>query len=441
MKEKIRSLFRYNFVKDTAILQAGTFISTGLSFAASVVFARVLGPEDYGIYALIFAFVGLIEIFMNWGADYATITLLAEAWARRDKEEIKNIIVFFVKTSLIISFTIGLLAILLAPILAEKIYHQHFQVGLLARWIIAAGLIRFVFFLSTIILQVSRKIKYLTTLENINKIIYIIIPVGLVFLGLGIYGIVIGHLISALIFFIFSFYLYQKLLKRTELLPNLKEIWRELKTVSIKKYFKFGFLIAINKNLANLYSILPITFLGMLMTGTQISYFKIAFSYIGLSLMFLGPISRLLMVQLPRSKVQGHQVLKEHFFKTAFYSFLIICVIIIPMVFLSKYLVVFFYGANYLPTVKLIYLLWPYALIAAWGIGLGALYRTINKMKAAIIIDTVNLVIGAPIFYWLIKQYDLIGMAITTIAWLGITTLVSWIYLNRYFKKISLKNN
>lgn len=439
MIKKIQSLFQYNFVKDTAILQVGTFFSTGLSFVASVIFARILGPEDYGIYALIFAFASLIELTMNWGADYATITLLAGAWAKHDKEEIKKIIIFFVKISLIIAIVVGSLAIFLAPFLAEQLYHHHLQVGLLARWIIAAVMIRFFFVLTTIILQASRKIKYLTTLENINKIVYIAIPVGLVLLGLGLYGIVIGNLISAMVFFIFSLCLYQKLLKRTDLLPNFKEIWHGLKTVSIKKYFKFGFLIAIDKNLTILYSVLPITFLGMFATGVQISYFKIAFSYIGLSVMFLGPISRLLMVQLPKSKISGPAVLKEHFFKTSFYSFLVICVIIVPMIFLSKYLVVFFYGPNYLPTVKLIYWLWPYALVVAWGIGLGALYRTINKMKASIIINAINLVVGAPIFFWLIKSQYLVGTVITVIVWLGISVLASWIYLNkRYFKSLNL---
>jgi O-antigen/teichoic acid export membrane protein len=434
MIEKIKNLFKHNFVKDTAILQVGTFFSTGLSFLASMIFARVLGPENYGQYALIFALTGLIQIFMNWGADYATITLLAEAWARRDKEEVKNLIVFFIKTSLIVAFTVGLLGIIFASIIAGRLYNNS-HIGNLARFVLTAGVIQFVFSTLTIILQASRKIKELTIIENTNKIFYIAIPSGLVLFGFGLNGIVWGQLISAFIFFIFSFYFYKFLCSKTDMLPKWKEILVGIKNVSIKKYFKFGFLIAIDKNLSNLYSVLPMTFLGMSVGTEEISYFKIAFSYIGLSLMFLGPISRLLMVQLPKSKVAGIATLKEHFFKTAFYSFLIILGIVAPMVFLGKYLILIFYGEKYLPSVKLIYMLWPYALIMASGIGLGAFYRAVNKMKVSIFINLINLIIGAPIFYFMIRNYGTTGMAIATICWIGITVLISLIYIKNYFKK------
>ena len=76
---KIQSLFQHNFVKDTATLQIGTLFSTGLTFIASIVFARALGPEDYGKYGLIFAFTALVGLLLNWGADHATLTLMSEA--------------------------------------------------------------------------------------------------------------------------------------------------------------------------------------------------------------------------------------------------------------------------------------------------------------------------------------------------------------------------
>ncbi len=433
MINKIKSLFKSNFVKDTATLQVGTMVSMGLSFAASIVFARVLGPEKYGQYALIFALCSLFGIFMNWGADYATITLLADAWAKCDKEEIKNVIVFYIKVCLIVFLMVGLAAIIFSPLVAGRLYHNP-EIGILARWVLLAVSIQFIFVLLTIILQVSRKIKHLTILENIDKIVCIVIPVSLILAGFGLYGIVWGNFISALLFLFLSLFFYSLLLKRTELLPNFQQIWQGLKTVSIKKYFKFGFSIAIGKNLADLYATLPMTFLGMAVSTTEVGYFKIAFAYIGLSLIFLKPISRLLLVQLPKSKVSGHQVLKEHFFKTTFYSFLITIVIIIPMLLVSKYLVVFVYGINYLPSARLIYLLWPYALISALGVGIGAFYRTINKVKVAVIINLANLIIGTPIFYWLIKNYGLNGMVITTIVWLGIPVLATLIYVSHYLK-------
>lgn len=440
MLNKIKNLFKRKFVQDIATLQIGTFFSAGLTFIGSVVFARVLGPQDYGRYVLIFVLVTLIQTFMHWGADYATLTLLAAAWAKKDKQEIKNIVIFFIKLTLIISLTIGLVALFLSPSIAGRLY-QDSQIGLLARWVLLAGIARIMFSLILVILQVVRRIRHLAVFENINKIIYIIIPVAFVFLGFGLQGIVWGYFLSALFFLIFSLYFYSLLLNKTDLLPNFKEIFSGLKTLKIKKYFKFGFLIAVDKNLSTLYSTLPLFFLGIFVSDVEVGYFKIAFSYLGLALLFLKPVSRLLMVQLPKSKIYGFQELRSHFYKSTWGSVLIIILILVPMLLLSKFLVTIFYGHEYLASINIIYILWPYILAAALGIGLSSLFRTLNKMRVAIISNLIILITTTPVVYFLIKTYALTGMVISIISWTFVPILVLQIYFYNYFRKIKYEKS
>ncbi|MCG2701306.1 oligosaccharide flippase family protein, partial [Candidatus Parcubacteria bacterium] len=71
MISKFKDFTKISFVQDVGILQVGKFFSILLSVSTSVVLARLLRPELYGIYGLIFAFVGLVGIFMNWGGMYA----------------------------------------------------------------------------------------------------------------------------------------------------------------------------------------------------------------------------------------------------------------------------------------------------------------------------------------------------------------------------------
>lgn len=434
LKNKIKNLLKVNFVKDTAILQMGTLFATGLSFIGSIVFARVLGPEDYGKYGLIFAFTGLVGLIFNWGADHATLTLMSEAWANRDKQKIKELVIYYLKLSFWVNGVVGLLVFILSPIIAKYLYHD-FTVGSLARWVLLANMLSVVYSLSLIILQVVRKIKYLTILENINKIFYITLPIILVLLGWHIKGIVFGYLICGILFFLFSFFFYLIMIKKTDLLPSFQEISRGFFKVPIKKYFRFGFLIAVDKNLANLYGTLPMTFLGMFALKADIAYYKLAFSYIGLNAIFIKPISRLLSVQLPKSKTYGKDTLKEHFFKTAFYSFLIVACLMVPMLILAKFLVLTFYGDRYLATVNLIYWLWPYALSSSIGVGLGALYRTINKMKVTITTNLIIFITTGPLVYWLIKTYVLKGMVISVILWSIIPNLILIAYYYFYSKK------
>jgi len=437
---KIQSLFKHNFVKDTATLQIGTLFATGLTFISSVIFARVLGPEDYGKYGLIFAFTSLIGIALNWGADYATLTLMSEAWAKQDRQKIKELIIYFLKLSFYVNGFAGLLIFLTAPVIANYLYHD-FTIGFLARWVLLANTLSVIYILALIILQVVRKIKYLTVLENINKIFYISLPVILVLLGWRLKGIVFGYLICGILFFLFSFFFYMIMIKRTNLLPTFSEIFKDFFTVPIKKYFRFGFLIAIDKNLANLYSILPITFLGMFTAKTDVAYFKLAFSYIGLHTIFLKPISRLLSVQLPKSKTFGEDTLKNHFYKTTFYSVIIVACLMVPMLILAKFLVLTFYGEKYLPTVRLIYWLWPYALTSSIGIGLGALYRTINKMKITILTNLIIFITTGPVVYLLIRNFSLAGMIISITFWAFIPNIVLISYFYFYAKKNNSTDN
>ncbi|MFA6382739.1 MAG: oligosaccharide flippase family protein, partial [Candidatus Buchananbacteria bacterium] len=306
---RIRNFWRIKFIKDAFTLQIGSVFGTALSFLASIIYARILGPADYGVYVLIFSLVSLVGAAESWGEGYALLTLLSAAWGKRDKAEIKSLVLFFIKISLLEFVFIGLIAFILAPTVSLWLY-QNSKIGQLARWILLANIIQFIFSLLTIILQSARKIKQLTLLENINKLVYLIIPVGLVLFGLGLNGIVIGNLLSSVIFLIFSIYLYSVLAKKTSLLPSIKEIFVGLRGVKITKYLKFSILIAVDKNLANFYSSLPMVFLGMFVVPENIAFFKIAFSYVGLSLISLKGVSRLLLVQLPKSRIYGMAELK-----------------------------------------------------------------------------------------------------------------------------------
>ena len=99
--QKAKSFSKISFVRDVGVLQVGRAIFIIFNTASSIILARLLKPELYGIYGLVFAFVGLIGIFLAWGGDYASLTLLPQAYAKKDRTEIKNILAYYVKISLL----------------------------------------------------------------------------------------------------------------------------------------------------------------------------------------------------------------------------------------------------------------------------------------------------------------------------------------------------
>ncbi|MBU2472873.1 MAG: oligosaccharide flippase family protein [Patescibacteria group bacterium] len=440
MISRFKDFIKISFVQDVGILQVGKFLSIFLGAIGSIILARLLKPELYGTYGLIFAFVGLVGIFMNWGGMYAGLTLLADAYTRKDKQEIKNALTYFLKITILATCIIGVLSFILAPFLTERLYDSS-QIGQWARIILLGVFLSIIYSLLIIVLQVVRKIKQLTILESFEKIIHSLLPVLFAFIGWGLVGIVWGHFISAFIFLILSIFIYSSLVKKDELFPSLREIFLNFRKIKLSKYFNFGFSIAFDKNLGRLVSILPVIFLGIFASTQEVGYFKIAFSYIAISSLILEPISRLLAVQLPKSNANNLQTLKDHFKKTTVYSGVISALLIIPFTILAPYLVKFFYGVEYIPSIELVYWLSPMMLVSGLGVGISAFYRTVNKMKTSIIINTSHVILMILLVFILIRIYSSTIAVILSLVISVILSLIAHLLVIKNIFKYASKNN
>lgn len=435
MISRFRDFIKISFVRDAGILQVGNFFSVFFGIVGSIILARLLLPELYGFYALIFAFIGLIRVFINWGAHYAGLTLLAEAYAKKDKREIKNVLTYFLKITLLAIGIIGILSIILAPFLTDLLYHNS-QIGNWARIVLLAGFLAVVYNMLIVVLQGTRKIKQLTILETFNKFLYTLLPIIFVLVGFGLLGVVWGHLVSAFIFLIFAIFIYSFLVKKDKLLPGFKQIFSNFKKIKLKKYFNFGFLIAINKNLSILISLLPVMLLGFFAASYEVGYFKIAFGYITVPLMLLGPISRLLTVQLPKSKTYGFKLLRKHFYRTSLFSGLISILLVIPFIIFASYLIRLFYGMEYISSISLVYLLAIFSIISGFTVGLGPIYRTLDKMKIAIITNISQIILMLLLVLFLVKIYTpLISVILALIISSVIFSLLHFYIIERIFKK------
>jgi len=431
---RFKNFIKISFVQDVGILGAGKVFSVFLGAISSIILARLLQPELYGIYGLIFAFVGLVGIFMNWGGFFASLTLLSEAYVKKDKQEIKNILTYFVKITFIAICSVGIISIFLAPFLTGLIYDNS-QIGNLARIVLLASFLTIIYNLLVVVLQATRKIKELTILEFFNKFIYILFPIFFVLLGFGLKGIVWGYFVSTFIFLVIAIFIYSFLIKKDEFLPSLSQIFLNFRKINFRKYFNFGFLIAVDKNLSSFMSFLPIIFLGIFASMQDVAYFKIALGYMSIPSMLLAPIARILVVQLPKSKSYDLLILKKHFYKTTFYSGLISFLLIIPFIILAPFLIKLFYGTEYIPSIQLVYYLVIFPVISGFSVGFGAFYRTVNKMMVPIIINICYALLMVSLMFIFGKIYS----SLITIILSMIIPAIIFLFLNFYIIKKILK--
>ena len=433
-KDKFLYYRQHWFVKNVATLQIGSFAGTFVQAVVGLFLARLLQPELFGIFSLAFGLAAIGGILVSAGTQDAATSLVGAAYANKDREETKDTLAFFLKIGIIAGLLIILISAFL-PAISAKLYHNSY-IGIYAAIIIFATIFSSLFFaLSQIGLQVTGKIKALTALIVSDQVLRYSLSLALVMAGWGVLGAVSGHLMGTLLIFIALIFLWQKVRKNSEL-PDLREIILAIKKVRLKKYLGFTAWVTLDSNLASLYMALPIIITGIYVVPAEVTFFKLAFGLMNLALSLLGPVSVLLNVEFPKMVVGDYKNLKKNFIKVSLYSVLLSSVLTLGTIVVSPLVFKFLYGKSFLPSIKYVFGLGIYGALFGIGVGLGPMWRAINKVKVSILINLIVLGLGVPLGIFLVKNWGTWGAIIMVTIWFTVSHFVSFIYLLR-----KLRNN
>jgi stage V sporulation protein B len=434
IKGKIASFYRNRLVRDTATLEVGTISASFIQAFVGIFLARFLQPELFGVYTLAFSLAVLIIVFVSIGSQEAIAALIGEAYAKNDKAEVKETSAFLIKI-FIITGLLALIGIFFAPFLADVFYGNQ-DIGIFAGYFIAAiFLSNSIFTLSKNGLQVLGEMKKMTAMILADQAVRSGLSLLFVFLGLGVFGAVSGHLAGALIILAVSILTWNWIRKRNDIFPSLSSLISSFRRTKIKKYLGFSIWVAIDKNISMLYMVLPIILTGIYVAASEVAFFKLAFAYINLATALLAPISILLNVEFPKMKIQNIGNLSSNFVKISLYSTALSAVLTLGAVLVAPWAFQLFYGESFAPSVKYIYGLFVYGALMGIGVGLGSMWRAINQVKTSIIINIVTLTVGIPTGLWLIKNYSIWGAVIMVTLWFTVSHTISFIYLVNKLKK------
>ncbi len=428
LKDKFLYYRSHWFVKNVATLRAGSFIGNFIQAGIGVVIARILQPEFFGVYSLAFGLASLTSVFLGSGIQEAVSALLGAAYARKDKEEVDEILSFTLKMTIILSL-ITLVAIVFLPSIAGRFYNNT-SIGYYAGIIIIASILStFLFSLTTIALQLTGKIIKMSVLIVSDQAVRYSFSLLLVFMGLGAWGASLGHFFGAIIVFVISIILWSQIRRSYEIFPSLIKIVRNLRRISIKKYLSFSLWVAVDRNMGSLYMALPIILTGVYVSIKEVSYFRLAFGYVNLALSMLGPVSTLLNVEFPKMIVEDGKKLARNFIRVSLASMFLSCLLTVAAITTAPFVFKILYGASYAPSIKYVSSLLIYGTLFGIGVGLGPMWRAINKVKISIIINLIILGLGIPLGLWLIRSYGLGGAVIMVTLWFTVSHLTSFTYL------------
>jgi len=123
---------RFRLARDTVGVMCIQALSVGLSFAVSVVLARLLGVRAFGLYSLAMSVLGLLVVPATFGFPQLLVREIAAYRVKGEWGLIRGLLRFAGRTSLLASFGIALLGGLVLWLLADRFSGEAVRVLALA---------------------------------------------------------------------------------------------------------------------------------------------------------------------------------------------------------------------------------------------------------------------------------------------------------------------
>jgi len=414
-------LEKENLSKIAAKGSAYTFTSLmilkfgGLIF--TIIIARMLLPELFGVYALVFSIVTIAMTFTDMGINTTAIRYISESLGKKNKKEVRSYTLFFIKRKIMLILIAVVALLVVSKYLSFSVYKNpliYYPLLLSCLFMISESFREFfgVFFAARKDLKPN---IFFDTLFQTSKIIFSIIAILIFTTDFKISGLFLAFFLSSFVTLFISFFVLLK--KDREILIGETEKIDESKINSYWKYMALATL-----SLAFFGSI-DTLMLGKFVSMEYLGYYRASLSLI-LTIAALFPLSTIF---LPIFTQIGKKRFERGFKKTIRYLLIVSIPVTVGIIFLAKYMILLIYGADYLPATSSVYFLSILIITAP----LISLYSTIleSKERPKIVSNAVliSLIVNIVLNYIAIKVF--ISNPIWVIAGVGFATALSRVIL------------
>ncbi|MBI5671085.1 MAG: oligosaccharide flippase family protein [Chloroflexi bacterium] len=393
----IRRFWGSKFVRDTVILQIGKIGVAGLSFLSSILVFRLLGVERFGLWALTQSFFTIWQSLDLTGVNISTSTRLGLAVGRQDADEIASVMAFHALVSGLWALAVTALILLLGPPLSRLMYDGSTRIAVLTAWLSLTVLPDALYNLVVISLQSRRLMQRLAILQNVNQFVLFGCVVVALVISPTPEGMVASRLVYSVLTLLIAFGFYRRVQRHDVPFPSFAQIICQMRTVPVRPYWRFGVLNALDKNVATLYTEIPLQLVGVFAGTSAAGFLELGYRAMSIPNLLLSAVFDNLQAVVPQAVGRGDYVRLWRNFRRvmgimllgaiAFYlAFALAAPLLVPVLF----------GSAALPAVPVITVLSIYGAITMMGGIFGPLYRALALLRPALTIKVVVLVILIP---------------------------------------------
>ncbi|MEM3091172.1 MAG: oligosaccharide flippase family protein [Candidatus Pacearchaeota archaeon] len=384
------SIFHFSTI---TIAKLGSLIFT-------IILARMLLPELFGLYNLAISTTLLFSTISNLGIGETIITFVSRELSKRKNRIAKAYLVYLGKIKFFLLFISALFLLFSAKFIAENYYKKPLFLGLLAGvlFLICFEIVNFL----SVILQTSNIFKGIFQKEIIIQFSRLVLVPLVILLSLK-YSIedekILFYIILALsvsYFFAAIFMIFY--IKDIIFLKSKEE---KLNKKRIKESNKFLFITAIFALSGMFFSFIDRIMLGRFVTAEFIGYYSAAINIVSGISSLIG----FAIVLLPIfSRIKGKK-LEEGFKKSLIINFFLGFFLFLVIIFLSSIIIKIIYGPSYNLSINILRLFSPLLMILPL-IGVYSVYFiSLKKPKVVAMWLFVSTILNIILNYILITSF------------------------------------
>ena len=395
---------RKNLFKNVSWLFGGGTASSVFTALETIILARMLGVENFGLLSLVIAYVRLLNRFFDFRVWETSVKYVGDYWESGEKENARSMI----KLSYIVDILSGVLAFAIALLLAKFInsYFIKSDEGFIYIVIYSFSLlISTANSTSEALLRVFDKFKDIAFVNSLQTFIRLLLVLGALYLGFGIKGVLISYVLASFLGFVILQFLVNRILNSHGLsgwiyasLNLINEKFREIAHFLINTNLMGTLKMANESNLA-------IMVLGYFTGKEAAGLYKVARSVVKVMYKFTGPVYQTIYPSFVRLY---NQRLKDEFSDLIRYSLKTLMKFTLPIsifiLFFAGLLISTFFGKDYLSAANTMRLIIVAVLVTQFTFWVGPALLAVGKPGMRTILEIIN-----SIFYVIFLLF-LVGM-------------------------------